>query len=197
MQRGRDHGCFVLVFAGLKRFLPFFAVLFAGFLGHAEDTALAVTGEVKSPLKLTLGELKSMHSVKVTVKDSDGATVSFEGVPLHAILQRAGAPQGESLKGPALQLCVSVKATDDYKVVFSLAELDPLFTDKQVLLAYMRDGKDLDSRTGPLRLVVPEEKRHGRWVRQVRELEVERVVSADTHQRTADALGKGKDVSTH
>jgi DMSO/TMAO reductase YedYZ molybdopterin-dependent catalytic subunit len=48
-------------------------------------------------------------------------------------------------------------------------------TDKQVILAYRKDGADLDAACGPLRLVVPDEKRQARWVRQVAELEVVRV----------------------
>lgn len=142
---------------------------------HAEDAALAVTGEVKTPLKLTLVELKAMPNAKVTSKDHDGTMAGYEGVPLHEILRRAGVPQGESLRGDALALCVLVKAADGYKVMFALAELDPLFTDRQVILAYHRDSADLDAKAGPLRLVIPVEKRHGRWVRQVTELEIVRV----------------------
>jgi hypothetical protein len=79
------------------------------------------------------------------------------------------------LKKDALQLCVMAKAADGYKVVFALAELDPAFSDKQVLLAFSRNGAVLDTKTGPLRIVIPDEKKHGRWIRQVTELEVVRV----------------------
>jgi len=96
-------------------------------------------------------------------------------VPLHEILRRADVPQGESLRGEALALCVLVKAADGYKAVFALPELDPLFTDRQVLLAYRRNGVGLDAKAGPLRLVIPDEKRYGRWVRQVTALEIIRV----------------------
>jgi DMSO/TMAO reductase YedYZ molybdopterin-dependent catalytic subunit len=47
-------------------------------------------------------------------------------------------------------------------------------TDKTVLLAFSRDGAPLDAAAGPLRIVVPDEKRQARWVRQVTELEVVR-----------------------
>jgi len=141
-------------------------------LAHAESEALIVKGEIKTPLKLTLAELKAIPTVKITATDHDGKTAVYEGVSLHEILRRAGVPQGESLRGTALQLCVVVKAADNYKVVFSLAELDPLFTDKQVLLAYRRDGAELDAASGPLRLVIPDEKRQARWVRQIKDLEI-------------------------
>jgi DMSO/TMAO reductase YedYZ molybdopterin-dependent catalytic subunit len=44
-----------------------------------------------------------------------------------------------------------------------------------VLLADRRDEKSLSESQGPLRLVVPAEKMHARWVRQVVSLEIVRV----------------------
>ncbi len=40
-------------------------------------------------------------------------------------------------------------------------------TDKLVLLVDRRDGKPLSGQEGPLRIIVPDEKRHARWVRQI------------------------------
>jgi DMSO/TMAO reductase YedYZ molybdopterin-dependent catalytic subunit len=162
----------------LKFCLLFTAIFLVRFSVYAADTILAVTGEVKTPIKLTLTELQAMPAEKVIAKDHDGTTCVYEGVPLHTILHQAGVPQGELLKGDALQLCVLVKAADGYKAVFSLSELDPLFTDKKILLAYTRDGAPLDAKAGPLRLVIPDEKRQARWVRQVKELEIMRVGSS-------------------
>jgi hypothetical protein len=68
-----------------------------------------------------------------------------------------------------------VKAADGYQAAFSVAELDPAVGGKKVLLAFRRDGKELDTQACPLRLVVPDEKRHSRWVRRVTELEVMRL----------------------
>jgi hypothetical protein len=39
-------------------------------------------------------------------------------------------------------------------------------------LADRRDGKPLDNHEGPLRFVVPGDKRHARWIRGVTMLEV-------------------------
>jgi hypothetical protein len=47
-------------------------------------------------------------------------------------------------------------------------------TERVVLLADRRDGKTLSATEGPLRVVVPDEKRQGRWVRQVITLTVRR-----------------------
>jgi DMSO/TMAO reductase YedYZ molybdopterin-dependent catalytic subunit len=140
-------------------------------LVQAAGFDLVVKGESKA-LNLSLAEIEAMPRTKLAVKDRDGATNTFDGVLLHEILLQVEAPHGELLRGEALTLSVVVRAKDGYAVVFSLAELDPLFTDRRVLLAFRRDGEALDSHSGPLRLVIPEEKRRGRWVRQVTELQI-------------------------
>jgi hypothetical protein len=43
-----------------------------------------------------------------------------------------------------------------------------------VLLANKRDGKPLDDYAGALCIIVPHEKRNGRWVRQVKSLTIKR-----------------------
>jgi hypothetical protein len=53
-------------------------------------------------------------------------------------------------------------------------ELAPSFTDRTILLADRRDGKPLSDREGPLQVIVPGEKKHARWVRQVVRLVVGR-----------------------
>ena len=65
-----------------------------------------------------------------------------------------------------------VEAIDGYKVVFALAEVDPAFATREILLADKRDGKPLDAKEGPLRIVAPGDKRVARWVRQVTTLRI-------------------------
>lgn len=45
-------------------------------------------------------------------------------------------------------------------------------TDQIIRLADRRDGKPLGAGAGPLQIVVPHEKRAGRWIRQVSRLEI-------------------------
>src|SRR5262249_62182964 len=91
----------------------------------------------------------------------------WDGVPLIEILKSAGAPTGEALRGPALSLYVVVGAADHYRAVFALGELDPSTGNRQAILADRKDGKPLDDKDGPLRVIVPDDKRPARWVRQV------------------------------
>ena len=88
------------------------------------------------------------------------------------ILRQAGVKLGEQLRGQEMTTYVLVKAADNYQVVFAVAELDPGFTDRVVFLADQRDGKVLSPTEGPLRMIVPGEKRQARWVRQVTTLTV-------------------------
>jgi hypothetical protein len=97
---------------------------------------------------------------------------TFSGVPLLDILQSAGVPTGESLRGKALTTCVIITASDGYKVTFSLAELDAGIGARQVIVADSEDGKPLTSTAGPLRFIVPEDKRPARWVRMVKTVRV-------------------------
>jgi DNA-directed RNA polymerase omega subunit len=71
-----------------------------------------------------------------------------------------------------MRLYALVKARDGYAAVFALPEFDAGFTDRVILLADRCQGQALDAVEGPLRLVVPGEKRRARWVRQVTDIEV-------------------------
>ena len=71
-----------------------------------------------------------------------------------------------------MKLYVLVKARDGYAAVFALPEFDLGFTDRVIVLADQRDGHPLGNVEGPLRIIVPGEKRHARWVRQVIDIEI-------------------------
>jgi DMSO/TMAO reductase YedYZ molybdopterin-dependent catalytic subunit len=54
-----------------------------------------------------------------------------------------------------------------------LPELDPAFSDSRALIADRMDGQPLSPHDGPLRLVLPSEKRETRWVRMVERIEIQ------------------------
>jgi hypothetical protein len=84
----------------------------------------------------------------------------------------------DTLRGQEMSKYLLVQAAGGYRAVFSLAELSPRFTDAVVLLADRRDGQALAEPEGPLRLVVPHDKRPARWVRQVIRLTVKDAAAA-------------------
>lgn len=140
----------------------------------APDILLQVGGEVERPLKLTASDLTKLPRRTVRAKDHGGKESAFEGVELVEVLKLAGIKFGEELRGKSWALCLIVDAADGYRAVFALPELDHAYTERVILLADRRDGKPLASSEGPLRIIVPDEKRHARWVRQVTALSVRR-----------------------
>jgi hypothetical protein len=96
------------------------------------SAVLTVGGDVSHALSLTPADLKAMTRTTLTV-DAAGQQTSYEGVLVGQILQRAGAPLGRDLSGPAVASYVLASGTDGCQVVFSLPELDPAFTANDVL----------------------------------------------------------------
>jgi hypothetical protein len=96
----------------------------------------------------------------VQVHEHAGMVAIYACVLLRDIVALAGVPLGEQLRGDRLALYVVVEAADGYRVVFALPELDAAFTNRVVLLADRRDEQPLHTAEGPLRLVIPAEKRH-------------------------------------
>ncbi|HXZ42149.1 MAG TPA: molybdopterin-dependent oxidoreductase [Terriglobales bacterium] len=132
---------------------------------------LTVQTETGKQTVLAKDEIASLPHTKVTAGSSD-APVTYEGVLLKAVLEKAGVEFGTTLRGKRMASCLLVEAADQYRVVIALPELDPDFTDKQIMLAFLRDGKPLDQKEGPYRIVIPDEKRMARWVRQVTTLKI-------------------------
>jgi DMSO/TMAO reductase YedYZ molybdopterin-dependent catalytic subunit len=134
-----------------------------------------VGGAVTMPLTVTMEDLKKMPRKTLRVENAHAKkTEVYEGVPLEALLQKVGVPQGEQLRGPAMATYVLVEAADNYRVVFSLAELDSGFLDSEVLMADTMDGAPLAPDQGPFKLVAPHEKRPARWVKMVKSITVVR-----------------------
>ena len=140
----------------------------------AADVALSVSGEVARPLKLSAADIAKLPRRTVKAKDHSGKELTYEGTPLIEVLQLAGVPFGENLRGKSLALYLVVEAADGYRAVFALPELDPAFTDRVILLTDRKEGSPLSAPEGPLRIVIPDEKRQARWVRQVTSLIIRR-----------------------
>jgi hypothetical protein len=131
------------------------------------NSSLSVRGEVANHFQLNSSDLAGMARRSVKAKDQQGHEFVFEGVLVADVLKKAGVRQGTELRGEFLSFYLLVEAADGYRVIFSLPELDEAFTDRLVLLADRKDGKPLNEREGPFRIIVPDEKRPARWVRQV------------------------------
>jgi hypothetical protein len=137
--------------------------------------ALRVSGQVPNHLELSITDLAAFERQTIQVTDEKGAHALYAGVSVAEILKKTGAPLGNELKGPNMALGLIARAPDGYRVLFSIAEFDPAFNDRVIMLADHRDGKLLDNHEGPLRFIVPGDKRHARWIRGVTTLEIVKV----------------------
>ena len=126
-----------------------------------------------SPITVPLDEsaLAAFPRQAVTAT-AHGQALQCEGIPISNLLRAAKALPEEPLRGQSLASYVLVTAHDGYRVVFSLAELEPTLGNNQVLLVDRCDDKPLSREEGPLRLIAPNESRPARWVRQVQSITV-------------------------
>ncbi len=139
----------------------------------ADKTAVVkVTGEVTNPLSIAEADLQQYKQTTVIRKDRDGKDHTYSGVILSDILTKAGATMGNDLKGENLTKYLLVEASDGYQVVFALPELDKAYTDRAIILADTIDGKPLAPADGPFRIIVQDEKRPARCIKQVTTLKI-------------------------
>ncbi|PZA06467.1 MULTISPECIES: molybdopterin-dependent oxidoreductase [unclassified Meiothermus] len=149
-------------------------ILVLSALALAQSGEIELAGLLERPAKLTLADLQALPTETVTVIFLSGQGQeqhSYRGVRLAEVIQRAGLKL-EARKNDKLRKFVLVTAKDGYAVIFSWGELDPEFGAQPVLLAWEEDGKPLEGERGPFRLVVPGDKRGGRYVSGVIRLEV-------------------------
>jgi hypothetical protein len=137
----------------------------------AQCQQLTIQTEGGKQTVLSRSDIESLpHVTAVTHGAETNAT--FEGVALKAVLEKGGVEFGHAMRGKRLASCLLVEAADGYTAVIALPEVDPDFTDKLIILAFLQDGKPLDAKAGPYRIVIPDEKRMARWVRQVTTLKI-------------------------
>jgi hypothetical protein len=123
--------------------------------------------------RVQAADLKAMARKTVTVHNAhSNADETYEGVEVEELLRKYGAPLGKELHGSALAYYLVATGLDGYAAVLSLGEVDTSFHPGDVIVADTMNGKALDARNGPFKLVVTEDKRPARWVRNLVGLQV-------------------------
>jgi hypothetical protein len=133
-------------------------------------TTLQVSYQDKK-VSLDASELGKLPVTEVDASDHQ-TKHRYSGVLVRDILVLVGAPLGDGLRGKALSLVVRITANDNYTVVFALAEFDPGFSDRSIILADQQDGQPLPDNAAPFRVVVPGDSHPARWIRQVKSIEI-------------------------
>ena len=125
----------------------------------------------KPPLTMAAEDFAKLPRHTAVLHDH-GKDVSYEGVTMHDLLAQGGVEFGKGLHGKQLSSYVAVLASDGYEAVFALADFDPTVAETGAIVADRRDGKPLAGNEGPLRVIIPQDKRPTRSVRLLREIDV-------------------------
>jgi len=134
--------------------------------GPALDTGLLIESDPQHALRVTAAELGRFPQVeeRVSFEGEHGrTTATYSGVRLWTLLERAGGLAGMPRERVAQVLFATGR--DGYTAALALAEVDPAFEGKAVLIAATADGHSMAD--SGLRLVVPGDQRGGRSVRDV------------------------------
>lgn len=144
----------------------------AGISTIATAQSVVVGGQVPKPYTLTATSITQLKHTTLNLKAHDGKMHRFSGVLLADILTKADVNVGEGSAKRAVTSYVLVNAADNYKAIYALPEFEPMFTGNAIILADEIDGKPLPANEGTFQMIVPGEKKFGRWVRQVKEIKL-------------------------
>src|SRR5262245_2780330 len=155
--------------------LPLLAVP-SGLAGPSQGT-FSVTGRLQNKLTPSVDELANLGLPiqEITVMFQSGRSIvtrTFPGPLLYDVIQYAQPILNDKNKNDQLRFYVSATGFDDYRAIVAWGEFDPGFEGKEILLAITEDGVSLADQ-GP-RLVVPGDKRGGRYVTGIKTVRLER-----------------------
>jgi DMSO/TMAO reductase YedYZ molybdopterin-dependent catalytic subunit len=136
----------------------------------------AITGLVGEPRSLSYADLQLLPPETVNVSFLAGqgtTTTTFTGTRLMNVFDAAGgAVLPNDINNARLRVSVMVTGADGYQVVLGWGEIDPEFGAAPILLAYRENGQPMGDKQGMARLVVPGDKRGGRYVSTVKSIDV-------------------------
>lgn len=149
---------------------------------RSTEDILSVKGEVKSEKNFTLPDLKSLPSFylkdvylineKANCADDEKleSLGSYRGVLLRDILLEAGLKYNRKWE-PGVYIRVRNK---EKEVIFSFGEIFYSSIGRSAIVAYQKNGKDIDSDSGCGQLIIHTDLRSGRCLKGVTEIIVER-----------------------
>jgi len=120
-------------------------------------------------------KLEGFEKVEVKLTE-DGQAVTYQGVALASLLEKQSKGAGTMPVLRSLSDAVLlVRGTDGYQAAVSAAAaaMDP--KGARYLLAIARDGKPLEQGQGPVRLIIPGDTKHVRWVKDVKTIRLVRL----------------------
>jgi len=116
---------------------------------------------------LSADDLRALPQVEVADSSAETGRLLFRGPTVRSVVSLVGAPEGRALRGQSMTIVVVAEASDGYKVVYALAELDAQFGGRTAIVALTENGKPLAAQFGPLRIAMAGEAHRARWIRQL------------------------------
>jgi len=147
------------------------SLAFAANLAIAADQSILVATSVEQTHTIDPAMVEKLPAVeeKISFLTEHGPEqATYAGALLWSVLDHAEILGGD--RRARLRRTIVVTGRDGYSAVLALAEIDPDFEGKHVLLAYRRDGQPIKGNA--LRLVVPGDRHGGRSVRDVVRIEL-------------------------
>lgn len=139
---------------------------------NAHAQSVTISGEGITTSTIAKDVFANMKQVVVMAKGHDEKVHRYSGVTLADILTKAGVSLGEDAKRKTVSSYIVITAADNYKAIYALSEIDPLFASRSIILVDKEDKKILPASNGPFQVIVPGEKKYGRWIRQVTAIQV-------------------------
>jgi hypothetical protein len=152
--------------------LACFVFFLSGMASAAKAQNITISGDSLETQTISMGTFQDMHQSVVMAKAHDEKVHRYTGVSLADLLKKTGVLLGDSAKRNTVKSYIVVTAADNYRAIYSLAEIDPLFANRLIILANKMDKRPLPATEGPLQIIVPGEKKHARWVRQVNSIQL-------------------------
>jgi DMSO/TMAO reductase YedYZ molybdopterin-dependent catalytic subunit len=140
---------------------------------------LELIGEVDRPGPVDLSSLPADAYTEVTTVAAVGHAGTaidprtYGGYRLYSILEHAGIQIDERQHEDFVGKVVVASSTDGHSVVIAGGEIEPRFMNGDAIIATTRDGKPLEDEGG-VRLMVPYDKKPGRWAKFITRLELRR-----------------------
>lgn len=140
---------------------------------------LEVIGQVDRPGPVDFAALPADAYVEVTTVAAVGhGGMSIEprtygGYRLWSILDHAGIQIDEAQHEDFVGKVVVASSTDGHSVVIAGGEIEPRFMNGDAIIATTRDGQPIDDEGG-VRLMVPYDKKPGRWAKFITRLDLRR-----------------------
>jgi len=145
-------------------------------MDHSRPTVpslqLKIQGLDGRSITLSPDEFAALPHKTVSVFNSHSkANEKYSGVSITDLLAKVGTPLGEKVRGKVFLTGVVEEGTDNYAVLYPLAEVDPSIHSGEVIVADSVDDHKLE-KDGAFKMVSTEEKRPARWVRNLTSITV-------------------------